>query len=241
MNTIILFDVDGTLTLPRSKVEPEILRMLAKLKNNYSLGVVGGSDFQKIQEQLVTPLEELFDYVFCENGMVAYKGKNLIGQKIISEEIGESNLQRLLNFVLKYISELDLPIKRGTFIVFRNGMLNISPIGRNCSQKERIEFESYDKENKIRETLVNELKLKFQDLDLSYTIGGQISFDVFPKGWDKTQCLQYLTNDFDTIYFFGDKIEIGGNDHELYNSDFTIGYHVKNPNDTLKICSDLFL
>ena len=120
-------------------------------------------------------------------------------------------------------------------------MLNISPIGRNCSQKERIEFESYDKENKIRETLVNELKLKFQDLDLSYTIGGQISFDVFPKGWDKTQCLQYLTNDFDTIYFFGDKIEIGGNDHELYNSDFTIGYHVKNPNDTLKICTDLFL
>ena len=173
--------------------------------------------------------------------MVAYKGKNLIGQKIISEEIGESNLQRLLNFVLKYISELDLPIKRGTFIEFRNGMLNISPIGRNCSHKERIEFESYDKEHKIRETLVNELKLKFQDLDLSYTIGGQISFDVFPKGWDKTQCLQYLTNDFDTIYFFGDKIEIGGNDHELYNSDFTIGYHVKNPNDTLKICSDLFL
>ena len=241
MNSIILFDVDGTLTLPRSKVEPEILNMLSKLKNNHSIGIVGGSDFQKIQEQLVTPLDELFDYVFCENGMVAYKGKNLIGQKIISEKIGESNLQRLLNFVLKYISELDLPIKRGTFIEFRNGMLNISPIGRNCSQNERIEFEKYDEENKIRETLVNELKLKFQDLNLSYTIGGQISFDVFPKGWDKTQCLQYLTNDFDTIYFFGDKIEIGGNDHELYNSDLTIGYHVENPNDTLKICNDLFL
>ncbi len=65
-------------------------------------------------------------------------------------------------------------------------MLNISPIGRNCSQKERIEFESYDKENKIRETLVNELKLKFQDLDLSYTIGGQISFDVSEKAGIKS-------------------------------------------------------
>ena len=27
-------------------------------------------------------------------------------------------------------SEVDIPIKRGTFIEFRSGMLNISPIGR---------------------------------------------------------------------------------------------------------------
>ena len=36
------------------------------------------------------------------------------------------------------------------------------------------------------------LQEKFADLDLTYSIGGQISFDVFPKGWDKTFCLQYL-------------------------------------------------
>lgn len=34
---------------------------------------------------------------------------------------------------------------RGTFIEFRNGMFNVSPIGRNCSQEEREEFEKYDK------------------------------------------------------------------------------------------------
>lgn len=34
---------------------------------------------------------------------------------------------------------------RGTFIEFRNGMLNISPIGRSCSQQERIEFLELDK------------------------------------------------------------------------------------------------
>lgn len=34
---------------------------------------------------------------------------------------------------------------RGTFIEFRMGMLNVSPIGRNCSQEERDEFERYDK------------------------------------------------------------------------------------------------
>ena len=38
---------------------------------------------------------------------------------------------------------------RGTFIEFRSGMLNVSPIGRNCSQEERDDFEKYDKVGQI--------------------------------------------------------------------------------------------
>ena len=48
--------------------------------------------------------------------------------------------------------ELDLffsnNLCRGTFIEFRSGMINVSPIGRNCSQEERDEFEKYDKVRK---------------------------------------------------------------------------------------------
>ena len=33
-------------------------------------------------------------------------------------------------------------------------MLNISPIGRNCSQEERCDFEKYDLEHKIREKFI---------------------------------------------------------------------------------------
>jgi len=33
-------------------------------------------------------------------------------------------------------------------------MLNISPIGRNCSQSERDAFEQYDKKTNIRKTMV---------------------------------------------------------------------------------------
>ena len=36
--------------------------------------------------------------------------------------------------------------------------------------------------------------------------GGQISFDIFPIGWDKTYALQHVQNEgFKTIHFFGDK------------------------------------
>jgi hypothetical protein len=39
---------------------------------------------------------------------------------------------------------------RGTFIEYRTGMLNVSPIGRNCSREERDEFEQYDKTAHVR-------------------------------------------------------------------------------------------
>lgn len=96
-------------------------------------------------------------------------------------------------------------------------MLNISPIGRNCSQEERDEFERYDKVRKfcsfylkdytslylccvdylfdnifadihyaqlrfqihnIRPKMVSVLREKFAHLNLTFSIGGQISFDV---------------------------------------------------------------
>jgi phosphomannomutase len=85
-------------------------------------------------------------------------------------------------------------------------MINVSPIGRNCSQEERDAFEKYDKQHKIRETFVNVLREEFYDYNLTFSIGGQISFDVFPNGWDKTYCLNHVRDQkFKEIHFFGDR------------------------------------
>ena len=68
--------------------------------------------------------------------------------------MGEDNLKKLINFSLKYIANLDIPVKRGTFLEYRNGMMNISPIGRNCSKDERNAFEEFDKTANIRTDFV---------------------------------------------------------------------------------------
>ena len=59
-------------------------------------------------------------------------------------------------------------------------MMNISPIGRNCTKDERNDFEDYCKANNIRPKFIEALKAELPDLNLQYSIGGQISFDVFP-------------------------------------------------------------
>ena len=88
------------------------------------------------------------DYIFAENGVVAYKNGTLIGSKTIQEQIGEGLLQKFINFSLNYMSKLELPVKRGTFLEFRNGTINICPIGKTCSDEERIKFIEYDKDRK---------------------------------------------------------------------------------------------
>lgn len=120
-------------------------------------------------------------------------------------------------------------------------MINVSPIGRNCSIAERDEYEKYDKEHNIRPAFVEALKKEFGDYALTYSIGGQISFDVFPTGWDKTYCLKHLENEpFTTIHFFGDKTFKGGNDYEIYTHPKVKGHSVANPEETMAIIRDLF-
>ena len=103
---------------------------------------------------MTTALEE-FDFAFAENGLTAYKlGQALPTQSFI-KFLGEDKYKPFVNFILHYLADIDIPIKRcaigscivemesvasdtlehcsGTFVEFRNGMINVSPIGRNAS------------------------------------------------------------------------------------------------------------
>lgn len=239
---MVLFDVDGTLTPARKKIDPTMFDFLKKLNTYITIGIIGGSDLRKQEEQLGAGVLNIFPYNFSQNGLVAYKNGHLLGVQTISKFLGEDNIKRVVNWTMKYLSDIDLPVKRGTFIEFRSGMLNICPVGRNCSQSERNDYESYDLKHNIRKNMIEVMKKEFADLNLTYSIGGQISFDVFPNGWDKTYCLRYLdTNDFDEIHFFGDKTFLGGNDYEIFVHKRTIEHTVTSPNDTLEQCTKLFL
>ncbi|ESK97695.1 phosphomannomutase [Moniliophthora roreri MCA 2997] len=238
---LVLFDVDGPLTFARQAAHPDMIAVLKDLKKKVAIGFVGGSDLVKISEQLSVNGSNDFDYAFAENGLTAYKmGKPLASQSFI-KFLGEDKYKPLVNFILHYIADLDIPIKRGTFVEFRKGMINVSPIGRNATIAERNEFEAYDKQHGIRSKFVSVLKEKFPDYDLTYSIGGQISFDIFPRGWDKTYALRHVEDEgFEEIHFFGDKTYQGGNDYEIYSDSRTIGHTVTTYRDTIRILKELF-
>lgn len=120
-------------------------------------------------------------------------------------------------------------------------MINIAPTGRQISKEQRKIFYEYDNEHKIRLKMIEAMKEKFQEVDLRYAIGGQISFDVYPNGWDKSFCLSRIPCEkFKEIHFFGDQTKIGGNDYEIYSHPLTIGHHVNSFKNTEEILIEMF-
>jgi phosphomannomutase len=240
--SILLFDIDGTLTAPRLPINDKMVECLTEVSKSgkVKLGSVGGSDVSKAKEQ-IGKVFHCLDYKFTENGLNSFdKEEKLFHSKKINQQFTEEQIKEFINYCLKYMSELDIPIKRGNFIEYRTGMINVSPIGRNCTQSEREDFAKYDKEHHILENFKKALDEKFaKSMDLKVSIGGQISFDCFPNGWDKRYCLQFL-KDFDNIIFFGDKTYVGGNDFEISHSpDITRAYHVNSPDDTIKYIGEV--
>lgn len=250
--SLILFDVDGTLTQSRLKIEYSMEETLRKLKSikNLDIGIVGGSDLPKQEEQLGKENMALFNWVFSENGLVAFKEGKMINAENMINKLGEETFTSLVNICLKNIACCKYPIRRGTFIENRTGMINICPVGRSCSQNEREEFYKQDEIHNYRQNLVKMIQSEWNNYicnsetcktDMRFSIGGQISIDVFPNGWDKTYCLQFVREHYDKIYFFGDKTYEGGNDYEIFNSPDTIGFTVKSPEETERLLYELFI
>lgn len=72
---------------------------------------MGGSDLPKQEEQLGSGIVDLFPYNFSQNGLVAYKDGELMEMQTISKFLGEDNLKKIVNWVMKYLAEVDIPVK----------------------------------------------------------------------------------------------------------------------------------
>lgn len=108
---IALFDVDGTLTIPRGEITPEMMAFMRALGQKVTIGIVGGSDLPKQEEQLGAGIINEFPWNFSQNGLVAYKNGKLLEVQTLSKHLGEGNVKRVVNWVLQYLSELDIPVK----------------------------------------------------------------------------------------------------------------------------------
>ena len=115
---IALFDVDGTLTIPRGEVTPEMMTFMKDLSKKITVGIVGGSDLPKQEEQLGEGIAKVFPYNFSQNGLVAYKDGELQEVQTIAKHLGEDNIKRIVNWTLKYLADVDIPVKVSMFVVY---------------------------------------------------------------------------------------------------------------------------
>ena len=109
-------------------------------------------------------------------------------------------------------------------------MWNFSIVGRNATMQDRAEYVKYDEAHRERESIAYQINSEFENI--TATVGGETGIDIGRTGGDKRQILEDLNED-DKIYFFGDKMEAGGNDYPLANANkYGKNFHVKGWRDT---------
>lgn len=251
MKSVVLFDMDGTLTPARMPIERPVIEKLKDLQRVADLGIVSGSPYEYIESQMSEAWMEndsldpsTINIMPC-NGTKRYqysKEKNHFVKTYDTDMvhfIGRENYRILISILTDIQNsivetEKNLPLS-GNFISFRGSMVNWCMIGRDADHAMRQQFQEIDTGLRIRLKARLDEELTSGGIHTVKTsLGGSTSIDIYPKGWDKTYCLNHI-DPKSTIYFVGDKCKMGGNDYELFVDDRTISYESSGPDMTCSI------
>ena len=210
---MFLFDVDGTLTPSRKKIDKEFSKFFSNFCKNNDVYLVTGSDRDKTVEQLGKTLYNKVKRVYnCSGNSVWVKNKNVYTSQWECPFLLSSYLELELN-------ASNFKIRTGKHIEERPGCINFSILGRGeDNMNYRSEYVAWDKQAEERDKLAQNIRRLFPDL--SVTVGGETGLDISQKGHDKSQILQDFET-HDTITFFGDKTFVGGNDYSIAHSIIT--------------------
>ena len=225
-----IFDVDGTLTPSRKKIEHEFWAPFLIFCRHNDVYLVTGSDREKTVEQLGLDICHTAKRLYnCSGSDVYEKDKNVYRDDWKLPKDVEIHLNDELVFS-------DFPLRNGNHIERRPGGVNFSILGRDPNpMKGRKEYISWDKIHGERDYIARRPVYNFPDLTVA--LGGQTGIDIGPKGADKSQILRDFSKD-DEIHFFGDMMEEGQNDYPLALAVQEMGgktYHVKDWTDTRTI------
>ncbi|MBQ8750632.1 MAG: hypothetical protein IJZ30_03225 [Alphaproteobacteria bacterium] len=229
---IYIFDMDGTLTLPRQKMEKDFsYRFLPWLKMRLAY-LVAGSNYEKITEQLPPDIISSFSGVYSSMGNVFHqKGVEIYRNDI---KLNKEMLQTLERFrkSTEYNGKLYT-----NYMELRPGMLNFTVLGRNCPFAERAKYHEWDNIHHEREKIAKAINEQFDEYVA--TLGGKISIDIVTKGGGKEQIAEHIRarHPNDKIIFIADRTEVGGSDYTLAealrNMENTEVITVKSPEDVL--------
>jgi phosphomannomutase len=221
MGKIFLFDVDGTLTPAKSKIDKKFQKQFLNWMNNKEIYIVSGGSFVRIIGQLGDKIVNKTDGVFACMGNIFHQKIETVNDTGFSEweTVYENKFRApptLYRDLDKIVAESKFEIKTGDHHEERVGMVNFSIVGRKATPEQRKAYEDYDPEHKERAKIVEDLKEKYSKLD--FVIGGAVSIDIFNVGNDKSQIVdRYFKEalEHNQILFVGDRIPFPGNDHAI--------------------------
>lgn len=215
---LIALDMDGTITQHRTKLEPMNREVLDRLSEKYSIVMVGAGSCTRIHNQLDNyPLDVIGNY-----GMEIAEYDHAAGQLNIidKQSVILEDQQVVRDRVTALRRQFGLETFAGESVEFHaSGMITFPLLGTKADIADKLAF---DPDRSRRRPLYPVVKEAFAQYTVF--IGGSSSFDIVPHPFNKLYALtQYCARRGiarDEVVFFGDDYREGGNDEQVYQSDF---------------------
>lgn len=198
-----VFDVDGTLTPSRKRVDPAFEAWFLNFTKSNKVYLVSGSDYPKTLEQLGEDICKSVAGVYSCAGNALYVN----GEEVYSNPFSLTDEEHTFLETLLDLSAY--PDRTGQHIEMRQGLCNFSIVGRGATNDQRESYIQYDTAINERENLTELINNQFPRLEA--TIAGETGIDIYLRGKDKSQVADVLS----PFTFFGDKIHEGGNDYTI--------------------------
>lgn len=242
---LIIFDLDGTLTVSKSKISPEMEKALSHLLSKKDVAVISGGEFKQFQKQFLNHLtcprdwlKNLHLFPTCGACFFEYQGgiwKPVYQESLTPEE--KAMIFRAFELALKK-SGLPKPEKLyGAQLEDRGTQVTFSGLGQETPVALKYEWDPKGEKRKLIVGLLGELTKM-----LDVKIAGTTSIDVTRKGINKAygiaQMEKHLKVPKAEMLFIGDTLFPGGNDYPVMETGVDC-ITVSGPEETLAIITSL--
>ena len=214
---LVAFDLDGTLTQHKTPLDAQNKAVLDKLRERYTLIMVGAGMCRRIFEQMNRyPIDIIGNY----------------GMQTARYDPETNDMELIENIVVpcdKDAAERRITLLRQRFgyteyvgdtvEYHSSGCITFPLLGTKAPIREKLAF---DPDRAKRRRIYAQVREAFPEYNV--VIGGSSSFDMAPMPYNKRHALERYCREkglaHDQVVYVGDDYETGGNDEPVYRSDF---------------------
>ena len=246
-DTVIVFDLDGTLTESKCDIDNVMVDLLRELLKRHRVAIISGASWDQIVDQVLFDIH-IYDEtivrlsVFPTNGAQGYvnqydpdRGVPKWSQ-VYSDDIPKEDRKRIIAAFEASFKELNWQhpdCLYGDIIEDRGTQVTFSAIGQEAPIRVKC---VYDVDGKKRMELVERLREFLPDFEVK--LGGTTSIDVNKKGIDKAYGIQQISKllrvDEDRMIFIGDSKSLIVNNNPIFKTNVKV-YEVYDVEETKQL------
>lgn len=223
MKKVLAFDLDDTLAVTKSPLDPRMSELFGLILQKYDVCVISGGKFEQFQTQVidnlkigVEELKRLHMMPTCGTRYYRFNEENTTWELQYAEDLTEEEKKKITKALEESAKELGYWEENpaGEIIEDRQSQITYSALGQKATPEDKY---AWDPDGSKKEALRDLVASRLPGLEVR--AGGTTSIDVTRVGIDKAHGMRKLIDALgitkEDILFFGDKLYEGGNDYPV--------------------------